>query len=213
MRDERIECMKGPNPDITGAEVCKIISNSWIGRLAMNKSRFTSTSIVGVDKLWRKMRNPRFKQSNNLRGEDNYADPLYEITSSRRTVKEDLPIHLQVLVYQNSKLHFFKFVRTLYKYLREGSFMFCYCDTDSIMLALTESDIKYCVKNHMLEEWNNVIVPKWFADETDERSKKEPGLLKIEAEINSGWFIALSPKCYLMCTAAPSDLERKIRKF
>ena len=107
MRDERIECMQGPNPDVTGAEICKIISNSWIGRLAMNKSKFTTTNICGVDKLWKKMRTPRFKTSNNLRGEDNYADPLYEVTSARRKVTEDLPIHIQVLVYQNSKLHFF----------------------------------------------------------------------------------------------------------
>lgn len=210
MRDERIACMMGDNPDKTGAEVCKIISNSWIGRLAMNKSRFTHTSVVGVDKLWKKMRTPRFKSSTNLRTEDSIADPLYEVTSSKAKIKEDLPIHIQVLVYQNSKLHFFKFLRTIYKYLREGSFEFCYCDTDSIMLALTDTDIKYCVKKELLSEWNDLIVPKWFADEKDERSKKEPGLLKIEAQINSGWFIALSPKCYIMCTAPPSDLERKI---
>ena len=184
--------------------------NSWIGRTALNKSRFSHTHIVGVHNLWEKMRSPRFRHSTSLRGEDQMVDPLYEVSSVHRRTTEDLPIHIQVLIYQNSKLLFFKFVRLLERYLRHGSFTFCYCDTDSFMLALTEKSLFHCVQERHREKWLSEIVPKWFANTECPRSCKEPGLLKIEAQINSGWFVALSAKCYIMATAPPTELEKKI---
>jgi len=208
LKNERIECIA--KDDLTGANLCKLLMNSWIGRTALNKSKFMQTNIVGVDQLWKKMRTPRFKNMTALRGEGQMVDPLYEVSSIHRRITEDLPIHIQVLIYQNSKLLFFKFIRLLEKYLRNGSFTFCYCDTDSFMLAITEDSIDRCVKNDLHQDWVNNVKPSWFADPDCPRSCKEPGLLKIEAQINSGWFIALSAKCYIMATAPPSELERKI---
>ena len=48
----------------------------------------------------------------------------------------------------------------------------------------------------LLEEWVIEIKPRWFADESA-RSQKTPGLLKSEFSIDSGQFVALSPKCYI----------------
>ena len=34
--------------------------------------------------------------------------------------------------------------------------------------------------------------------------------LKEEAGISRGWFLALSPKCYIICEKDPCDLEKKL---
>ena len=94
--------------------------------------------------------------------------------------------------------------------MEPGSVKFAYCDTDSFMLAMTEETIDECVKCELREEWRRDILPKWFAVMGDKASEKEPGLLKEEARISKGWFIAISPKCYVMATVAPNDLEQKL---
>ena len=93
--------------------------------------------------------------------------------------------------------------------MKEGSTKFCYCDTDSFLIAMTEDSIDDCVKDDMKERWMNQIKPKWFAG-SSMASQKEPGLLKEEAGISRGWFLALSPKCFILCEKEPCDLEKKI---
>lgn len=111
---------------------------------------------------------------------------------------------------KNSKLLFMTFLDVLEKYLRPGSYKFCYADTDSFMLALTEKTIFECVKTGLKNEWNEKIVPLWFVDKNNVATEKEPGLLKPEATIHSGWFIAPSPKCYIMVEKPPCELEAQI---
>ena len=41
------------------------------------------------------------------------------------------------------------------------------------------------------------------------KSQKEPGLLKEEARITRGWFLAPSPKCYILAQMEPNDLEKE----
>ena len=92
--------------------------------------------------------------------------------------------------------------------MEPGSYKFCYADTDSFMLALTRNELDLCVATNKLDDWHNIIKPKWLATEC-KRSQKEPGLLKEEARITSGWFLAPSPKCYILAEMEPNDLERK----
>ncbi|CBY40335.1 unnamed protein product, partial [Oikopleura dioica] len=74
---------------------------------------------------------------------------------------------------------------------------------------MTEDTLDDCVKDDMKEKWKNLVKPKWFAG-SSMASQKEPGLLKEEAGISRGWFLALSPKCYILCNKEPCDLEKKI---
>ena len=97
----------------------------------------------------------------------------------------------------------------LKEYMQPGSVLFVYADTDSFLLGQTELELIDCVKPALREKWQNEILPKWFANETLE-SQKEPGLLKVEAEITRGWYLGLSPKCYMMASIEPSELERRI---
>jgi hypothetical protein len=93
--------------------------------------------------------------------------------------------------------------------MRPGSYKFCYCDTDSFMLALTRDEIDDCIKEDLRQEWFTTIKPKWFAT-ADRRSQKEPGLLKEEDRITRGWFLACTPKCYILSHMEPNELEREI---
>ena len=95
--------------------------------------------------------------------------------------------------------------------MKPGSTKFCYCDTDSFLIAMTEDSLDECVKDELKDDWNNRVKQKWFAGETM-ASQKEPGLLKEEAGISRGWFLALSPKCYIICEKEPCEYEKEICK-
>ena len=118
-----------------------------------------------------------------------YDVDLHEISKKKRQVIEKVPVHVAIFVYQRSKLIFFQFVIDLFNCLEEYAFTICYCDTDSILLALTEDSLDDLVKPGKEQEWSQ-LKTKWFATETA-RSQKTPGLLKVEFETSTGRFIGL----------------------
>ena len=63
-------------------------------------------------------------------------------------------------------------------------------DTDSIMIAMTADKIEQLVKPGLEDDWKNLIVPKWFADDTP-TGQKTPGFLKEEFTSNNGRYIGL----------------------
>jgi hypothetical protein len=195
--------------DTTSSTVSKLIMNSCVGRFALAKHRFTETSIYGINRMYKALRNPLLKGTKSLRSQDVAMDPLHEVEMKRRTTLEDLAIHVQIQVYQNSKLLFFKFLDVLDEFCEEGAVVFTYCDTDSFLLAMTETELVDCVKPHLRQRWHDEILPKWFAT-ADPASQKEPGLLKEEARITRGWWLSISPKCYVMADMDSDELERQI---
>ena len=51
------------------------------------------------------------------------------------------------------------------------------------------------VKAECSQEWENNIYPKYFVQDINSIDQlRKPGLLKIEANVTSGSFVALSPK-------------------
>ncbi|CAG5081146.1 Oidioi.mRNA.OKI2018_I69.PAR.g9798.t1.cds [Oikopleura dioica] len=204
---DRVQAVR--DKDASLSNLAKFLQNSCVGNFAVNRSRFTDTKIVAADGLYRALRNPLLKQMETLKSDGHRVDPLHEVSFKKKRIIEDLAIHIQIFVYQNSKLLFFKFLDVLRKYMREGSYRFCYCDTDSFLLALTRPTLEEHVRDELRQEWDNIIVKKWFATDEPE-SQKEPGLLKIEEQITRGWFIALSPKCYIMSECYTSDFEKKL---
>ena len=67
-------------------------------------------------------------------------------------------------------------------------------DTDSVMMALATTNIDLIVKEERRASWPHVK-SLWFSTHA---KCKTPGLMKIEKSTESGSFIALSPKCYLL---------------
>ncbi|CAG5087398.1 Oidioi.mRNA.OKI2018_I69.PAR.g11535.t1.cds [Oikopleura dioica] len=98
--------------------------------------------------------------------------------------------------------------------MRPGSYRFCYCDTDSLMLALDSKKLDDCVAEKYKSEWISKIKPAWFAKTECPISEKTPGLLKVEGSLSAGWYLACTPKCYLMAkTTHLDEMERKILRF
>ncbi|CAG5101516.1 Oidioi.mRNA.OKI2018_I69.YSR.g17166.t1.cds [Oikopleura dioica] len=171
--------------------------------------RFVNTKIVGADRLRECFESSMFKAYKPIRVEDVAMDPLHEVVMRKSTVIENLALHIQVAIYQNSKLHLLQFKDIIKDFMIPGTVKFCYCDTDSLAYARTRATLKECVKPHLVKMWEEAVEPQWFAGESVE-SQKEPGLLKEEASIQSGWFLTLSPKCYALCPKEPCELEKQI---
>jgi hypothetical protein len=207
---DRVAAIRKDPPDLAGQTVSKLLMNSCVGKFALAKHRFVKTQVCGIRKLYKAMRSPLLKQMKSLRVQDISIDPLHEVQLKKRHVIEDLAIQVQIQVYQNSKLLFFRFLDVLKKYVVPGSYVFTYCDTDSFLLSLTETELDDCIKPELKHEWLTQIIPKWFAIPDDLASQKEPGLLKEEARVTRGWFLCISPKCYIMADVAVSDLENQL---
>ena len=206
---DRVEALR--KKDTALQNWIKVIMNAKVGYFAIDRSKFLQTKIVTSGALYTSLRNPRLKSLTPLYTEGVRSDPLHEAVFKKRRVTHNTALQIQIAVYQNSKLLFFQFIDVLREFLVKGKWKMCYADTDSFMLALTEDSLEECVKENRREEWRSVIIPKWFAwDENDLASQKEPGLLKTEASLSKGWFIALSPKCYIMAECDRTTLEDEL---
>ena len=108
--------------------------------------------------------------------------------------------------------------------MQPGSYRVCYTDTDSFLISMCESSLDDCVLPDKRREYFEHVKPQWFAPECEhpnpkscvpcKRAEKTPGMLKIEANLTSGFFLATSPKCYLVAESTTlSPLERKIIQF
>jgi hypothetical protein len=65
-----------------------------------------------------------------------------------------------------------------------------FSDTDSVLLGLTGLTLESLVLPNKLADWNENIIPKWFADDTP-TGQKTPGFLKEEFASTKGKFIGL----------------------
>ena len=206
---DRVEALR--KKDTALQNWIKVIMNAKVGYFAIDRSKFLQTKIITSGQLYTTLRNPRLKSLTPLIAEGRRTEPLYEAVFKKKRVVHETALQIQIAVYQNSKLLFFQFIDVLREFLKKGTWKLCYADTDSFMLALTENSLEECVQLERLEEWRTVIVPKWFAwDDNDLASQKEPGLLKTEASLSKGWFIALSPKCYIMAECDRTPLEDEL---
>ena len=109
-------------------------------------------------------------------------------------------------------------------FMQPGSYRVCYTDTDSFLISMCESSLDDCVLPDKRREYFQHVKPQWFAPECChpnprtcepcKRAEKTPGMLKIEANLTSGFFLATSPKCYLVAESPTlGPLERKIIQF
>ena len=85
------------------AETMKLFGNSAYGKTITNKEGFVSTTYATENNISKKINNPRFKDLEELYGEN------YEITTSKRDIKLDLPIQIGCGVYQLAKLRMLEF--------------------------------------------------------------------------------------------------------
>ena len=171
-------------------EMWKLIGNSSFGRCGMNKSKFTETKYGDESIYNKKIGSILFKDANQ------YGD-IYELTSDKRTVRQNIPIQVASSIYDDSKLTMSKFYYDCVdKYIDRKDFQYIEMDTDSAYMALTDDFFKL-IKPEMKEIFEKDKNNWFLRDDTKENNsfdKRKPGLFKPEF-IGKG-MIALSSKMY-----------------
>ena len=117
---------------------------------------------------------------------------LYELTKSKKSATDKIPVHVALFILQLSKLHMLRFLDFLYDHLISGSYALLYMDTDSYTFAL-HAEIEHSIKPEMKASFEEKKY-NWFLKDNSAFEQRTPGKLKIEAETQNGCFIGLSPK-------------------
>ena len=85
------------------AETMKLFGNSAYGKTVTNKENFVSTSYGNEDNISKKINSPHFKDLELLYGQK------YEVISTKREIRMDLPLQIGVAVYHLAKLRMLDF--------------------------------------------------------------------------------------------------------
>ena len=124
-------------------------------------------------------------------------DGIYEVSSRKRVVKQNMPIQVGFNVLLEAKLRMLQFdYDFLDKYIDRSDYQKMYMDTDSCYMAL--SDIfENLIKPELREEYE-IDKKNWFprtdTDENKAYDKRTPGLFK-EEYVGDG-MVALCSKTY-----------------
>ena len=187
----RREADKDPEKKLAG-DTKKILGNSGVGKFIENKESHMSTVFTSdeeeVDKA---IRSPYLADLTRING-------AYEIKKHKREVNQDRAFQCGIQIYQTSKLHMLRFKYDfLDGFFDRSDYEYCYMDTDSAYIAVSNLDIDSLVKPEMKEAWK-VEKSKWLA--TDKHSERSPWLFKPEFIGVRGIF--LTNKCYIVQDAS-----------
>jgi hypothetical protein len=183
----------------------KLSGNSAYGKCVTNKENFVSTTYGHEGNISKKINNPHFKDLELLYGE------TYEVISSKREIRMDLPLQIGVAVYHLAKLRMLQFYYDFIdKYIDRSDFELLEMDTDSNYFAFSEDSIEKLIKPEMIVEYNkdkynflpsesNELHPTFQVDEKrftlKAYAKRTPGLFKVETEKDK--MISLCSKMYI----------------
>ena len=137
------------------------------------------------------MKQALFLDSVELELEDGSCE-MVEVKLQKAKIEDKKPIVIGNAILQYSKLLLLKFAYFLERVLLEGSYKICYCDTDSLALALTRTphlDGKDLLRSKMEKIFLPLIKPEeldyfksewgnFFVLEDTIEQKRKPGLLK-----------------------------------
>jgi hypothetical protein len=140
----------------------------------------------------KKINSPHFKDLELLYGQK------YEVISTKREIRMDLPLQIGAAVYHLAKLKMLDFYNTFIdKYIDRTDFELLEMDTDSNYFALSEDSMEKLVKPNMIDEYNNdkynflpresqELHPTFEVDGKPFTYKqydlRTPGLFKVETE-------------------------------
>jgi hypothetical protein len=148
------------------AETMKLIGNALCGRTVMDKEKHTTTTFCGLDKISKRINDPRFEDLEELN------DNRFEVMAGKHIIIMDTPIQIGCAVYQLAKLRMLQFYYDcLDKYFDRSDFQYIEVDTDSAYLAFSAAALDDVIKPDMKEEY---VKDKynWFPDETTQRNPK-----------------------------------------
>ena len=174
------------------ADTMKLVGNSSYGKTITNKERHRQVKFCDDDEVPNLINSPFFRELNPI------DDDTYEVESSKKKIKLDLPLQVGFFVYQYAKLRMLQFYYDfLDKYSHRSDFEYCEMDTDSAYIAISGECLEDLVKPEMMHEFE-LDKSNWFPrTDTAEHAKydkRTPGLFKVEWEGNG--IISLCSKTY-----------------
>ena len=184
------------NPDhAIVAETMKLIGNSAYGKTVTNQFRFKSVEYAREDSARRSISDPRFCKLECLDPlTAAEADPYYEVTSHKRVVRLDLPLHVGFSVYQSAKLHMLGFRYDFVgKYVPRNHFQYVEMDTDSAYIGLAFESLEAAVREADREAFDREKY-KWLPRPDNVHDRREPG--RFKEEWRGDGFIGLCSKTY-----------------
>jgi len=144
----------------------------------------------------------------------------YEVTSTKREIKEDLPLQIGAAVYQLAKLRMLKFYYDFIdKYIDRSDFELLEMDTDSNYFAFSADNIDKLIKPEMRDEYEkdkHNFLPRESQDlhptfqvdgqrfTLEKYDTRTPGLFKVEAKKYK--MISLCSKMY--CAGDEIDIGK-----
>ena len=174
-------------------ETAKMVGNAGYGRFIMDVKRHVDVRYETNDEKVARAINSFF-----FHELDELPENVFEIKSSKRKVRMELPIQVGFFVYQYAKLHMLRFYyHFIDHFLDRTEFEYLEMDTDSAYMALSGESIEALVKPHLSAEFQK-IKSDWFPrTDTKEHAlhdKRTPGLFKVEWEGQG--FVGLNSKTY-----------------
>ena len=184
------------------AETMKLIGNSLYGRCVMNKEKHISMTYANKENITKRINDPHFKDLKEI------SDDSYEVFSSKRKIKMNVPLQVGAAVYDLAKLRMLEFYFDFIdNYIDRSDFQYLQMDTDSAYIAFSAQNFEDLIKPELKEHYLQNKY-KWFPrDDTKENAKfdkRTPGLFKVEYTGKS--LIGLCPKMYFV---EGSDKEEK----
>ena len=183
----------------------KFYGNAAYGSTLMNKLKHLNIKYVqGVNNASIEVNNPKFRNLTEM------GDGFFEIESSKKKIKMDVPLQIGYMILQYAKLRMLQFYYDCLDTLVDRSdFELIQMDTDSLYLALSKPSLEEAIKVEMMDTFNDHILDcsdalgetgKWFprrcCDEHIQYDKRTPGLFKEEFHGNK--IIALCSKTYII---------------
>lgn len=215
-----------PDLKIVG-ETLKLLGNAFYGKCNENKSKHINSNFYTESEAAIKVNDGHFINLSEI------GEKYYEVQSSKKTIKYDLPILIPFFVYSYAKLVLLKFNYDFMKRHIPPSMMEeIVCDTDSMYYKFARSSLNSCVAPSMrrrffscfkdycpspaCDEHYDLFVEvmvngkRWHQPpccvEREKFDQRTPRLFKLEAKGDS--IVALNSKTYYLST--PSDVPDKV---
>ena len=190
------------------AQVEKLIANSTYGGFLMEQNRYHRFTYALGDHL----REKSIVNATNIclitavPSKNNAFSLMYMLKykQSKKRISNLLQVGATIL--GMSRVIFYSQIYALLNLLDSRKAEFCYCDTDSMMLYISSSDLKECVKEGKLEEFEK-ISDRIFVNPTSKET--QAGRLKLEGFFESGFFRCI--KSYTL-NPFPNVEEKRIVK-
>ena len=186
----RREADKDPAKKLAGDNK-KLLGNSGVGKFIENKEVQVYTVFnIDEEEIEKAIRSPYLADLQKING-------AYEIKKRKHVVKQDRAFQCGIQIYQTSKLHMLRFKYDfLDRFFDREDYEYCYMDTDSAYIAVSDLNIDNIVKPEM-KETLKLEKSKWLV--TDKYSERSPWLFKPEFIGVRGIF--LTNKCCIVQNA------------